>query len=352
MFHRYDPIITIGLAPGGAVHIIQQGDMSMANSPNQKLRQLYLMRILMELSDEEHPMTVKDLIGQLRLCGIEAERKSLYADVERLIQFGINVETVKTNTVGYFVAQRDFELAELKLLADAVQSSRFITVKKSEGLIRKIAALGSVHQAKQLNRQVYVDGQPKSVNESVYYNVDAIHTAINENKKIGFKYFDYDANKRRVYRKDGGQYIQTPVALCWRDDAYYLIAYSAKHGGFAHYRVDRMTDVSATTEPRDAIGDFDVAEYTKKVFGMYNSEVVKAELAFAADLINVVIDRFGADVQIKKESDGWIAIRADVSASPVFLGWLLQFGGRVKILAPDRLKEAMRQLLSEATKNY
>jgi len=326
----------------------------MPNAPNQKLKQLYLMKILLEQTDEEHPMSVKDLIGQLDLYGITAERKSLYADIERLTDFGINVVSQKTNTVGYFVGDRQFELAELKLMVDAVQSSRFISAKKSAGLIKKIAALGSVHQAKQLNRHVFVDGQPKTINESVLYNVDAIHAAINENKKISYKYFDYNAKKRRVYRKNGELYTQTPVALCWKDDSYYLIAYSAKHDGFAHYRVDRMNNVSILDEKRDNIGRdrFDVAEYTKKIFGMYSGEPVRATLSFDPSLVNVMFDRFGRDIHITEESDSWVTVNVEVSASPVFLGWLLQFGSRAKIKAPDNLITTIQALISDAAKNY
>jgi predicted DNA-binding transcriptional regulator YafY len=312
------------------------------------------MKILLEQTDEEHPMSVKDLIGQLSLYGIAAERKSLYADIERLTDFGINVESQKTNTVGYFVGDRQFELAELKLMVDAVQSSRFISAKKSAGLIKKIAALGSVHHAKQLNRHVFVDGQPKTINEDVLYNVDAIHAAINDNKKISYKYFDYNAKKRRIYRKNGELYIQAPVALCWKDDSYYLIAYSAKHDGFAHYRVDRMNNVTVLDEPRESIGKdrFDVAAYTKKMFGMYSGELVRATLSFDPSLVNVVFDRFGRDIHIKEESDGWATVSVDVSASPVFLGWLLQFGSRAKIKTPDNLITAMQSLISDAAKNY
>ena len=235
-----------------------------------------------------------------------------------------------------------------------MQSSRFISAKKSAGLIKKIAALGSVHQAKQLNRHVFVDGQPKTINENVLYNVDAIHAAINENRKISYKYFDYNAKKRRVYRKNGELYIQTPVALCWKDDSYYLIAYSAKHDGFAHYRVDRMNNVSVLEEPRDSIGRdrFDVAAYTKKMFGMYSGELIRATLSFDPSLVNVVFDRFGRDIHITEESDGWVTVSVDVSASPVFLGWLLQFGSRAKIKAPDSLITAMQALISDAAKNY
>jgi predicted DNA-binding transcriptional regulator YafY len=326
----------------------------MANAPNQKLKQLYLMKILMEQTDEEHPMSVKDLIEQLRLYGIDAERKSLYADIERLTDFGINIITQRTNTVRYFVGDRQFELAELKLMVDAVQSSHFIPAKKSEGLIKKIAALGSVHQAKQLNRYVFVDGQPKTINENVYYSVDAIHAAINGNKKISFKYFDYNAKKRRVYRKGGARYIQSPIALCWKDDNYYLIAHSAEHNELRHYRVDRMSDVTELDEPREGIGTekFDVAAYTKKIFGMYSGEIVSAKLSFDPSLLNVVFDRFGRDVRITEETDGWVTFSAEVSASPVFLGWLLQFGDRAKIKAPDSLIDAMKALISDTVMNY
>jgi len=326
----------------------------MPNTPHQKLRQLYLMKILTEQSDEEHPLTVKEMIDQLGLYGISAERKSLYADIERLVEFGINVEKQKSHTVGYFVGDRQFELAELKLMVDAVQSSRFISAKKSAGLIKKLAALSSIHQAKQLNRHVYVDGQPKTINENVLYNVDAIHAAINDNRKISYKYYDYDAKKRRVYRRNGELYMQTPVALCWKDDSYYLIAYSAKHDGFAHYRVDRMSDVTVLDEARDDFGkvNFDVAAYTKKIFGMYYGELVRATLSFHPSLISVALDRFGRDIHIMEEADGWITINVEVSASPVFLGWLMQFGGRAKIKAPENLVEAMKTLITEVVENY
>jgi predicted DNA-binding transcriptional regulator YafY len=326
----------------------------MANMPNQKLKQLYIMKILMEQTDEEHPMSVKELISQLEMLGITAERKSLYADIERLAEFGINVVSRKTNTVRYFIGDRQFELAELKLMVDAVQSSHFISARKSAALIRKIASLSSVHQAKQLNLHVIVEGQPKTVNENVYYNVDAIHAAISDNKQIKFKYFFYNAKKRRIYRRNGEFYIQTPIALCWKDDSYYLIAYSSKYEGFAHYRVDRMNSVSVLDEPRENIGKgkFNVAEYTKKIFGMYIGELVRATLSFAPALMNVVLDRFGRDVVIIEEPNGWVTFSAEVTESPVFLGWFLQFGKQAKIKAPERLIESMKTLIADASMNY
>lgn len=201
---------------------------------------------------------------------------------------------------------------------------------------------------------MFVDGQPKTDNESVFYNVDAIHEAINEQRKIRFKYFGYNVKKQRVYRKNGALYVQTLVALCWKDDNYYLMAYSAEHSELRHYRVDRMAKVSVLAEPRDDTGRerFNVAEYTKRIFGMYSGEIIRAKLSFDPSLVNVIFDRFGRDVNITEEPNGWAKVSVEVSASPVFLGWLLQFGNKAKIISPDSLIEAMKTLLSEVTKNY
>jgi predicted DNA-binding transcriptional regulator YafY len=192
------------------------------------------------------------------------------------------------------------------------------------------------------------------MNENVLNNVDAIHAAINGNKKISYKYFDYSVKKRPIYRKKGELYIQSPIALCWKDDSYYLIADSAKYDGLTHYRVDRMSQVTMLDEPRDEIAkeSFNVAEYTKKIFGMYSGELVRATLSFDPSLINVVIDRFGKDIIIKEETDGWVTVNVVVSASPVFLGWMLQFGNRAKIKTPDPLIDAMKTLICDASKNY
>ncbi|MDR0840075.1 MAG: WYL domain-containing protein [Christensenellaceae bacterium] len=312
------------------------------------------MKILLEQTDEEHPLSVRELTEQLGLYGVAAERKALYTDIERLRDFGVNVETRKSGTVGYFVAERDFELAELKLLVDAVQSSRLITEKKSAALIKKLAALTSVHQARHLNRHVYVEGRPKSYNETVYYSVDALHAAINAEKQIRFRYFDYDTGKRRVYRKDGGKYQCTPVTLCWSGDNYYLIAYSAKHDGLAHYRVDRMNGVTILEEAADKFDRtrFNTAEHAKRVFGMYSGETVKATLSFDNSLVSVVLDQFGRNVGIRDTADGRFTISVEVSESPVFLGWMFQLGRRARILSPESLVAAMREALAAHTELY
>ncbi|MDL2217600.1 WYL domain-containing protein [Christensenellaceae bacterium OttesenSCG-928-M15] len=314
----------------------------MPSSPNQKMKLLYLMKIFLERTDEHHMLTILDLISALAEYDVKAERKSLYSDMELLRKFGLNIEMRKTKSVGYYIDSRQFELPELKLLVDAVQSSRFITTKKSNELIKKLSSMASVHQARELKRQVVMAERPKPMNESIYYNIDAIHEAINGRHKINFKYFDYDANKNRVYRKNGDEYCQTPVVLCWNDDKYYLICYSSKYDGFTHYRVDRMSHVTVCDDAADKYDKkrFNVAEHTKSVFGMYSGNLVTAKLRFDNSLVNAVLDKFGTDLPLRKSSDCF-EITVDVADSPVFLSWVFQFGDKVEILAPDSLRQSM-----------
>lgn len=325
----------------------------MPSSPNQKMKLLYLMRILLEKTDGEHALTLREILTELQGYGIQAERKSIYSDLELLRQYGIPIETRKSKSYGYYVDGGQFELAELKLLVDAVQSSRFISSKKSEELIKKLSSLTSVHQAKELKRQVYVADRPKTVNESVYYTIDAIHTAINHGQKISFRYFDYDTAQKRVYRKAGESYCQTPVALCWSDDNYYLICYSIKYDGFTHYRIDRMSHVAVRDEEADQFDKkrFNLAQHAKRTFGMFSGQKVRATLSFDNSLVNVVLDRFGKGVLLHKRGDCF-EINVEVSASPVFLGWIFQFGGKAKIVAPESLQKAMEQMLEESAKMY
>lgn len=326
----------------------------MASSPNQKMKLLYLMKIFLEKSDEQSPLTVKDIIVALAAYDIKAERKSVYSDIKLLCKFGIEIEEKRSKSVGYYVTQRQFELAELKLLVDAVQSARFITKRKSEVLIKKLSSLTSNEQAKHLKRHVYLAGRAKTMNETVLYSIDNIHSAINENKKITFKYFDYSVNKERVFRKEGNLYAATPVTLCWNNDNYYLITYSGYFGNYTHYRVDRMSDVSATDENGDAhdVSKFNIAEYAKRVFGMFEGEVVRARLSFENSLVNAVLDHFGNDVWTIPSDDGWFDILVDVSASPVFFSWMFMFGGWAVIKEPDSLVSEMRELIKDNRRQY
>jgi predicted DNA-binding transcriptional regulator YafY len=312
------------------------------------------MKILLERTDSENPMTIADIVTALAAYDIKAERKSIYTDMELLRQYGMEIEMLRGKTVGYYIADRQFELPELKLLVDAVQSCRFITKKKSEELIKKLSSLTSSEQAKQLRRQVFVAERAKTLNETVYYSIDQIHYAINENKKITFKYFDYDVRKNQIYRKQGELYTATPVTLCWNDDKYYLITYNGKYDGLTHYRIDRMSSVNAIDEDGDKFdkSKFNIAEHAKRVFGMYEGEVVRARLAFANHLVNVILDHFGKDVHMFSSSEGWFEISVDVSVSPVFLAWIFTFGDCAEIKSPDCLIVAMKELIEKNRQNY
>jgi predicted DNA-binding transcriptional regulator YafY len=321
----------------------------MPRHSNQKLKSLYLAKILLEFTDEDNVMTTADLVNALAKYSIPVERKSIYDDIETLRHYGLDIELRRGKKGGYYIASRDFELPELKLLVDAVQSSKLITDKKSNTLIKKLSKLTSSEQAKQLNRQVFISGRSKNLNETVYYTIDTIHTAINTDKKISFNYFYYNMSKKRIYIKDGKKYIRTPVALCWNNDNYYLVTYSPQFNiPFANYRVDRMTDVEILEEHSDKFGkvSFNITNYIKQSFGMFTGETIDAKIIFDKDLVSVVLDQFGTDTQLIRLNENKFFINAKVSASPVFLGWIFQFGDKVEILEPYSLREAMKNMLN------
>ena len=325
----------------------------MPTSSMQKMKLIYLMETLLERSDEEHPLSIQELIKALAEYDISAERKSIYSDLEYLRLYGLDIVKVQSKSHGYYVASRDFELPELKLLVDAVHSSHFITKKKSDELIKKLSALTSTHQAKQLRRQVYLADRPKALNESVYYNIDSIHNAINEGKKISFKYFDYDIGKSRVYRRDGNLYTLTPMALCWNSDKYYLICFNAKYENFTHFRVDRLSQVTVCKEKADQIDTkkFNVNQHIKQSFGMYGGQVVQAKLLFHKELINTVLDRFGTNISLREQGND-IIIHVEVAESLVFLSWMVQFGDKAEILSPDSLRTSMCELVKGLSGKY
>ena len=320
---------------------------------HQKLKLLYLMQILLEQTDEEHTITVPQMISELAKLGISAERKSIYDDLEYLQLFGLDICSNKTRTTNYYVASRDFELPELKLLVDSVQSSKFITHKKSMELISKIEKLASRENAKTLQRQVFITNRVKTLNEQIYYNVDKIHDAIAANKQITFKYFDIDVDKQKVYRKNGDAYTESPVALTWDDENYYLITYKEKYDNYTHYRVDKMETINITEENR-RLSDkpFDLSEYSKKMFQMFGGEETAVSILFDNSLIGVVYDRFGIEVPITKEDDTHFVCHVKVAVSPQFLSWVFSFGDKAKIISPDSVIEEMCTLVQEVKSNY
>lgn len=307
---------------------------------NQRLKILYLYKIFLEKTDEEHSIKMPEIINQLSLCGISAGRKAVYEDIEALRTFGLDIISVKGNASGYYVASREFELPELKLLADAVSSSRFLTEKKSEELLKKIEGLSSIYEAKQLRRQIYVANRIKSGNERVYLNIDVIHRAIEQNRKITFKYFDYDIRKKKKYRD--GLRTCSPYALTWTDERYYLIAFYEKRMAVNNFRVDRMEDVQITdipAEPRPA--DFSVAEYVGASFSMFSGKSESVRLRFENGLVNAVIDHFGKKVSLFPDGKDHFTVTVNVKTEypGPFFGWLFKFGTMVEIVEPRELKD-------------
>lgn len=326
----------------------------MAKSSNQKLKLFYIMQMLAENTDEEHVLSTQEIISRLGENGIKAERKSIYDDMQCLMDYGYDIIQKKGKIgSGYYLAGRDFELAELKLLVDAVQASRFMTVKKSRELIKKLEKLASRHQAGQLQRQVYVAGRVKAENERIYYIVDTIYRAIHENVKISFTYLEWNIKKELKPRREGEKYVVSPWALIWEDENYYLAAYDEAAGRLKHYRVDKMGETTLTKESREGREQFEKinpAEYTKQTFGMFGGEEEIVTFWFEEKLIGVVLDRFGKETDIRKREDGGFSVRIKAVVSGQFFGWLAGLGSGVKIVAPrevkDRYKDWLKSILN------
>ena len=331
-------------------------DIKMAKNSNQKLKLPYLMKIMLEKTDESHGLTMQQIIDELALYGVPAERKSIYSDFEDMNLFGIEVICDRQGRDHlYHVTGRRFELAELKLLIDAVQSSKFITEKKSRQLINKVKTLASENEADELQRQVYVHGRIKTMNESIYYNVDDIHNAINSDRKISFKYYKWDISKKLIPRHGGDPFYVSPWALTWDDENYYLIAFDDFSREIKHYRVDKMDQIDIIEEKREGqqlFKNFDMAAYTKANFGMYMGEIKRVTIEFPDELCGVFIDRFGKDISFRKSGSGLSRLAVDVAISNQFFGWIMSLGPDVKLVSPDDVVEQIAKAAKRFAANY
>ena len=328
----------------------------MARSSYQKLKPLYIMNYLLQNTDEDHPVTVNQIISYLDSQGISAERKSIYSDIEALQYFGLDiVQSGSGRSCGYYIAHRTFELPELKLLVDSVQSSKFITHKKTAALIKKIETLASIHEAQLLNRQVFVKNRIKTMNESIYYNVDEIHNGISKNKKIRFLYFEYNVQKERQYRRNGAYYVVSPFALTWDDENYYMVAYDSDAAMIKHYRVDKMEKISILEEDRDGLEAYqalDMAIYVRKTFGMFTGKEEHVVLRFENHLVGAVLDRLGRDVFIVPDGPAHFTVRTDVIVSPQFFAWVTGFGTSAQVIGPGHVVEAMKDHICAVAGQY
>lgn len=329
----------------------------MAKSSNQKAKLLYLQKILLERTDDNHGMTMPEIIDALAAYGIKADRKTVYQDLDELREFGLDIlkEQVGRNTI-YHVGERPYELAELKLLVDSVQAAKFISEKKSQALIKKLEGLVSREEAKELQRQVLITGRVKTMNESVYYNVDMIHNAIRLDREIAFQYFQWNTEKETVLRKGGAAYRVSPWSLLWDDEYYYLAAYDGEAGIIKHYRVDKMLRINIEESPRrgrEVFGALDLSAYTKSLFGMFGGEPVKVRIEAKNEMAGVLIDRFGKDIILSRTDDpDWFLTSVEVRVSALFLGWIFALGENVRIVGPDDVVEKMRREAERLTSQY
>lgn len=327
----------------------------MATVVKSKLKLLYLAKILERETDDEHGLTGPQLIERLAEEGIVVERKTLYRDLDCLRAFGYDIQKYERHPVEYGLASRRFQDQELLLMADAVQSSKFLTQRKSDALVAAIGGLGSRYTASSLHKRLHVAGRIKSQNESVFYNLDAIQRAMDEKRKVEFRYFKYDARKKRVYQHEGRTYVETPVQLIYRDDEYYLVAYSDKYGDLTVYRVDRMRKIEVSEEPASdnkQIETFDAAQYQQRIFGMYSGKPVQVTLRVEASAMSAVIDRFGKDVVAIPQEEGCAHVAVSVFEAPTFYGWLATLGTSVRILSPASTQAAFLSHLDAIRQLY
>lgn len=329
----------------------------MPKSRNQKLKILYLYKILAENTDEQNPMTMTQILAELEKYGVSAERKSVYNDIELLVNAGADIVSEKRERFVYYMGSRNFQLAEVKLLVDCVQSSKFITAKKSAELIGKLEKLASKHQASELQRQVYISDRVKTFNERIYYNIDFLQSAVNSGKKISFRYYQYCTVRDKKFRNNGGYYTVSPYGTVYSDDNYYLLAHYPKYEGITHFRVDKMTDITVTDEKSDNISDvtdgkFSLAEYTKKIFNMFRGRTETIQLRCDESILSVVIDKFGENVFLRKESDGVFAVTVSADVSPTFFSWIFMLGRKIKIISPVSVIDEYKKMMEENGNMY
>jgi len=341
---------------GKEYHIIERkGGGELAKSTGQKLKLLYILKILSEKTDENNVISMEELLRELDGHNISAERKSIYDDMEALRTFGADVNYRSEAPKGYQLLSREFELAELKLLVDSVQASKFITSKKSKELIKKLEGLTSKHEARKLDRQVYFSNRIKAANENIYYNVDKIHIAIGQNSKIRYKYFEWNLNKEMNLRKDGESYEISPWALCWDDENYYMLGFDSCAKMIKHYRVDKMLEIEIINESREGkelFAGFNLADFAKKTFGMFGGKEELINISFKNNLIGVVIDNFGKDITIKKDNDESFNIHVKVAVSDQFFGWITGLGDGAKIISPTEVVEKYKEHILKVIAEY
>ena len=322
---------------------------------NQKIKILYLMRIFLEQTDEEHPMSVKELISYLNSLGISAERKTVYDDIETLRNFGMDILNRREHPAGFYLASREFELPELRLLVDAVQSSRCITNGKSRQLIRKLESLASVYESRQLRRQGFAENRIRTINENVYYSIDMIQRALTEDRQISFQYCEWTVEKKLRPENEGDRYSVSPWGLVWQNEEYYLITYDEKCGRVKQYQVDKLQQIRIEKEVRcgrEFFENYDIGELTSRTFGMFGGKEKTICLEAHNRLVGGVLDRFGRDIMIHRKDPEHFKTLVRVNISDQFFGWIARLGPDAVIASPDEVRDKYREFLEKSLSNY
>ena len=326
----------------------------MPKSENQKQKILFVMDYLQKHSHKDNPINTTELIRMLKQENISADRKSIYSDIQALIEFGLDIVSLPGKKGGYYIAApKDFQMSELKLLIDAVLSSRYLTEKKSRELIKKLCDLcGTDKEAELVSRNLLVSGRVKSMNESIYYNIDVIQEAISKNQQITFRYFDWDMKAQRNYREK--EYLASPYGLCQDNENCYLLGYSERHG-ITSYRVDRMDAIQLTGEKRIPCPELTgkaLIDHANQLFQMFAGDSVNVKMRFHKSLLNVVIDRFGKDIMLIPENEDYFNFTAKIAVSPMFLSWVIGFGNKATVLYPPQVVQQCKQLCEESLSQY
>ena len=321
----------------------------MAGKQNSKLKLLYLKDIFMKYSDEEHILNAMDIAEHLLQYGIECERKSIYKDIDILIEYGLDIIKTTKPKNGYFLASREFEIAELRLINDAIQSAGFISKKKTTSLLNKTDSLLSIYQADRLKGQVFIDRRNKCTNEEIFYNIDALDTAIKNEKKVRLNYSRRKLDEKYTAANESREFKLSPYALVWSNDHYYLIANNEKYDNLMNLRIDRIKKVEILDSPRRHISEvseyknsFDTADYVSKTFNMFSGRPEMTQLKCKTEILEEMLDRFGEKISIKKSEDGWFYVYDELFVNDGLASWIMQFGDKIEVIYPAVLKSMIK----------
>jgi len=331
----------------------------MAKRSGQKLKLLYTLDILKKYSDEEHPLNANEIAEKLSLYGIEAERKSIYDDIATLGDYGFDIAKAPSNKGGWFLGERDFEVPEIYLLCDAVKTAKFISAKKTRELISKLNGMLSINDAKKRENSVFFDAQIKCTNEELYYTIDRLSSAIENKKQVKLLYTSRELSDNRQIIKNAKERIINPYALTWQDDHYYLVCNYPRYDNLLHLRVDRINSVEIlphSVRPFSEVSHyrdfFDIADYTKRLFGMYTGELQEVEFCCNKRIIEPVLDRFDENIFIKNVTEDSFSFTAKITLSDALVTWIINYGDDIKIKKPEILKDMIKERVTKVLKNY